>query len=376
MPRMLFAAAHRPGRSPSQRYRFEQFMPYWQQQGWSYEYAHLIDAHDDARFYAPGDIMSKGKIFVKSWLRRRHHVRIAHHFDIVFVQREAFMTGSTRFERGFKRSGAKLVFDFDDAIWHMDVSRGNRHLRWLKNPGKTADLIAMADLVIAGNDYLAEYAHHHNDKVVVIPTVIDTDAYRNQEQRQAQEQQTVTIGWTGSLTSVVHLEPALPLLRRLQREHGDRLRFRVISDKAFTDPELKVDGVIWNAQEEARQLDAIDIGIMPLPDDEWSRGKCGFKGLQYMGMGKAVVLSRVGVNTSIVQDGVNGFLASTEAEWMEKLSRLIADADLRRRLGAEARRTVQERYSVAVWRDRYLELFNELIKTNGSNDRPETHRAQ
>lgn len=359
MPRMLFVAAHRPGRSPSQRYRFEQFMPFWAAHGWQVEYAHLIDAGDDAHFYAPGNLLNKGRIFVKSWLRRRHHVRMAHHFDIVFVQREAFMTGSTRFERGFKASRAKLVYDFDDAIWHMDVSRGNRHLRWLKNPGKTADLIAMADMVIAGNEYLAEYAHHHNDNVVVIPTVIDTEAYRPVD-RDAGDGP-VTIGWTGSLTSIVHLERALPMLRRLQRAHGDRLRFRVISDRVFSDPGLDVDGVIWNAAEEAAQLGAIDIGIMPLPDDEWSRGKCGFKGLQYMGMGKAVVLDRVGVNPSIVQDGVNGFLASGDAEWERKLSALIADADLRRRMGTEARRTVEQRYSVNAWRERYLQLFNGLL---------------
>lgn len=347
-------------------------MPYWQERGWRFKYAHLIDAGDDAHFYAPGNLMNKGRIFVKSWMRRRHHVRLAQHFDVVFVQREAFMTGSTRFERGFKHSGTKLVFDFDDAIWHMDVSRGNRHLRWLKNPGKAADLIAMADLVIAGNDYLAEYARHHNDRVVVIPTVIDTDAYsvrQGQGQEQGRtpnnEQRPITIGWTGSLTSIVHLQAALPMLRELQRVHGRQLRFRVISDKVFSDPQLNVEGVVWSAEDEARQLEAIDIGIMPLPDDEWSRGKCGFKGLQYMGMGKAVVLGRVGVNSTIVQDGVNGMLAATEAEWKEKLSLLIADADLRRRLGTEARRTVEERYSVNAWRDRYLELFNGLLK-NGS----------
>ncbi len=360
--RILFAAAHRPDRSPSQRYRFEQFVPYWKEHGCSFEYAWLIDADDDASFYAPGNYFSKARIFLKSWMRRRHHVRQAAHTDIVIVQREALMTGSTRFERGFKSSGAKFIFDFDDAIWRLDVSKGNRHLRWLKKPGKTADLIAMADLVIAGNDYLAEYARHHNDNVVVVPTVIDTDRYVPIDAPRSTTDNTVIIGWTGSLTSVVHLEQALPMLRELQKKYGERLRFRIISDRVFADPQLNVESVIWNAENEVDQLHDIDIGIMPMPDDEWSRGKCGFKGLQYMGMGKAVVLAAVGANTSIVQDGVNGFLAHNPNEWIEKLSRLIDDAELRTRLGCAARTTVEERYSVKAWRDRYLQLFNELVK--------------
>ena len=143
--------------------------------------------------------------------------------------------------------------------------------------------------------------------------------------------------------------------------HGDRVRFKVISDHLFSDPELPITACIWNADTEAEDLEDIDIGIMPLPDDEWSRGKCGFKGLQYMGMGKAVVLGAVGANLDIVQDGVNGFLASTEEEWTEKLGRLINDADLRRRMGSAARDTVVERYSVIAWRDRYIELFNQLM---------------
>ena len=170
------------------------------------------------------------------------------------------------------------------------------------------------------------------------------------------------IGWTGSLTSVAHLQLALPMLRDLQAKLDNKIILRVISDRPLEAPGLKVENVRWNGATEAEDLAGIDIGIMPLPDNEWSRGKCGCKGLQYMGMGKAVVLSRVGVNSTIVQDGVNGFLASTDAEWAEKLSKLIADSDLRQRLGKAARQTVEEKYSVIAWRDRYLDLFNEMTR--------------
>jgi len=360
MPRILFVAAHRPDRSPSQRYRFEQFAGHWAAHGFSHEYAWLIGAEEDRVFYATGHVLAKMGIFVRSWLRRARQVARVKEFDLVIVQREAFMTGSTRFERRLAASGVPLIYDFDDAIWHLDVSDANRRLRWLKDPNKTSKLIGMADLVIAGNAHLAAYAAQYNNRVEMIPTVIDTDHYLPAPEP-ARADGKVVIGWTGSYTSLAHLRKELPMLRALYAQWGDRIIFRIISDRDLEAPELPIENIRWNSATEVQDLRGIDIGIMPLPDDEWSRGKCGFKGLQYMGMGKAVVLGRVGVNTTIVQDGVNGLLASGQEEWLEALGRLINSSDLRTRLGIAARRTVEEGYSVRAWRDRYLQLFQTLL---------------
>ena len=152
------------------------------------------------------------------------------------------------------------------------------------------------------------------------------------------------------------------MLLGLQREFGDRIGFRFISDRAIEVPGLDVENVRWSSASEPEDIAPIDIGIMPLPDTEWSRGKCGFKGLQCMAMAKAVVLADVGVNRAIIQDGVNGMLARNDAEWTDRLRQLITNADLRHRLGAEARRTVERHYSTLAWRDRYLELFAELTQ--------------
>ncbi|MCB0793240.1 MAG: glycosyltransferase family 4 protein [Flavobacteriales bacterium] len=368
MPKILFVAAHRPGRSPSQRYRFEQFLPYWKKHGWTAELTWLIDEADDAVFYSKGQLAGKARIFLKAWRKRWEHVRKAAEADVIFVQREAFMTGSTRFERALKASGRPFIFDLDDAIWRLDVSEGNRHLRWLKDPGKTGRIAALADLVIAGNPHLGEQAGAWNRNVEVIPTVVDTERYQVIRSR---AEGPVVIGWTGSQTSMTHLLPALPMLRRIQQRFGERVAFRIIADRPFSDPGLNVEGIVWRESTEPEDLNAIDIGIMPLPDDEWSRGKCGFKGLQYMALGKAVVLSSVGVNTQIVKHGQNGLLACTDAEWEEALGRLVEDADLRAKLGNEARRTVEEEYSVRRWRDRYLELFNDLTTSHGYHRRTE-----
>jgi glycosyltransferase involved in cell wall biosynthesis len=136
----------------------------------------------------------------------------------------------------------------------------------------------------------------------------------------------------------------------------------VIGDAQFADGELGIQGRPWTAENEVSELAEIDIGIMPLPNDEWAKGKCGLKGLTYMSLGIPAVMSPVGVNSEIIQDGVNGFLADTQEEWLEKLSLLVENAGLRRSIGAKAAETVRDRYSVIAWRDKYVELLDRLAK--------------
>lgn len=358
MPRLVCFVPHREDRSPSQRYRLEQFFPYFREKGWEVVYANLLTEADDRIFYAPGHIPGKLGILLGAIRRRMRQIAALRPDDIVIVHREAFMTRGTFFEQAIRRKVRHLVFDFDDAIWHMDVSEGNRKLAWLKDPSKTGRIIALADKVIAGNDYLADHARQFNPQVEVIPTTINVERYR--PQHTARPDGAVVIGWTGSHTSLAHLRQFLPVLYRVQQQLAGRVVFRVISDRPVEAPGLAVENVRWSSATEVEDLAALDIGIMPLPDDPWSRGKCGFKGLQYMGMGKAVVLSDVGVNSVIVQHGVNGLLARTEEDWVRHLRQLVEDADLRSRMGQAARQTVVDHWSVQAWRQRYLDLFHEL----------------
>ncbi len=357
--RILFVAAHRPDRSPSQRFRFEQYLGFLKENGFGYDFSWLISENDDKKFYSPGNIRTKLFILIKSYWKRWKDVWRSSEYDIIFVQREAFMTGSTFFERRFKRSGAKLVFDFDDAIWNLDVSEGNRRFGWLKNPGKTAELIAMSDLVIAGNQYLSDYARRHNKNIVIVPTTIDMDEYSVQARSESQGK--ICIGWSGSITTIKHFGFALPFLRKLKSKYGDRIEIKVIGDGSYVNEELDIRGLVWKKDDEINELSSFDIGIMPLPDDEWAKGKCGLKGLQYMALGIPTIMSPVGVNAEIIRDGDNGMLATTTEEWVEKLEMLINSPDLRKGMGARARATVEMDFSVRCWKPVYLRLFDQLI---------------
>lgn len=374
MPRILFIASHRPGRSPNQRFRFEQYLGHLEREGFECELSYLISEADDRMLYKQGNLMSKVAFVGRSIAKRRADVARMDRFDIIFVCREALMTRSTLFERAFRRGRAKMIYDFDDSIWLTNVSDANRRWSWVKDAGKTSKLIALADQVLAGNAYLADYARRYNAHVTVMPTTIDTDEYLP---RTSRADGPVVIGWSGSLTTIQHFKHAAPALLQVRKKYGDRIAIRVIGDGSFRHEELGIHGLPWRKETELDDLRAIDIGIMPLPDDEWARGKCGLKGLQYMALAIPTLMSPIGVNSDIIQDGVNGFLPRSEAEWVEVISHLVEDAELRGAIGTAARRTVVEQYSLQAWHQRYVGFFNKLIDRpeHGNQDSSKDHYA-
>ncbi len=351
MPKILFLVAHRPNRSPSQRFRFEQYLDFLQNEGFEYKFSYLLSAWDDKYFYSKGNFLLKAFIVLKSIFKRFNDIRVASNYDVAFVQREAFMLGTTFFERQIGKR-TKLIFDFDDSIWKMDVSKGNERLKWLKNPNKTKELISISDLVFAGNDYLKEFALQFNQNVVIIPTTIDTEEYRPNKKPKDK----ICIGWSGSKTTIKHFETALPFLKQLKQKYGDNIYIKVIGDH-YSDAELSISGSPWKKDTELEDLNEFDIGIMPLPDDEWTKGKCGLKGLQYMALEIPTIMSPVGVNSEIIEDGKNGFLADKENEWAEKVSLLIESSEIRKEIGKAGRETVMERYSVHSKKENYLKYL-------------------
>jgi glycosyltransferase involved in cell wall biosynthesis len=355
MKRVLFLVMHRPNRSPSQRYRFEQYFDYLADNGIICHMSYLIDPQDDKVLYQPGKYTAKLWILIKSILKRHSDLYRVKNFDYIFIQREAFMTGTTIFERLLAKSKKPIIFDFDDSIWLLDENAANRNLSFLKNPNKTKRIISLSSTIVAGNEYLADYARQFNTNVKIIPTTIDTKKYQPIPKKPSE---TVVIGWTGSFSTIKHFEDIVPVLLRIQAKYGDKVKFEVLGDPDYENHELGIKGLPWRAETETKDLNRFDIGIMPLPDNEWTKGKCGAKGLQYMGMAIPTIMSPVGVNSTIISDSENGFLAGSKDEWYEKLSQLIDSPILREKLGSAGRKTVEEKYSVTANQERYLELFN------------------
>lgn len=359
MKKILFITAHRKDRAPNQRFRFEQYTSYLSANGFECTLSPLItSAEEDNRFYSSGSLFGKLTLGVNLGWRRLRDVLRANSFDIIFIAREAFIAGSIFFENRLSASKAKIIFDFDDAIWMDVISGNNQKFSWLKDGSKTGKIITLANLVFAGNEYLANYARKFNAHVSIVPTTIDTELYKPNYNPNKQK---LTIGWSGSVSTIEHFQYAIPALQAIKKKYGNKIEINVIGDGNFRADELGVIGKPWKMETELEDLQQIDIGIMPLPDNEWTWGKCGLKGLQYMALEIPTIMSPVGVNTQIIDDGVNGFLANETDEWIAKISRLIDDADLRITLGKAGRKTVVEEYSVQSLQGTYLKYFNSLL---------------
>lgn len=357
MKQVLILVAHRPQRSPSQRYRFEQYLPYLEQQGYAFTYSNLINETNDKLFYGPGNILKKIFILLNTLHIRWKDIRRFKQFDIIFIQREALFFGTSYVEKAAYKSGAKVVFDFDDSIWLPDTSPGNKKFAWVKKPQKFFDTVNYAHVVIAGNAYLAAKANVPAT-TRVIPTTIDTNFHKPIPVKKVNH--SVTIGWAGSISTLKHFETLIPVLQQLKSEFGDQLHIKLMGQASYQHPQLEVESVIWTHETEVEHLNSFDIGVMPLPNDEWAKGKCGLKALTYMACGVATVASAVGVNTEIIESTKNGFLVSTNNEWLEVLRQLILNNNLRQSIGYAGRQRVETAYSVQKWKKIYLESFNSL----------------
>lgn len=352
--KVLALTLHRKGRSPGQRYRFEQYLTHFEDHSILFKISPLLKSKkDDEIFYGSGNLISKSIVGLIALFRRVLDLMRARRYDYVFIFRDAFFFG-TFFERTLKTLGCKLIYDFDDAIWLKDENPNQGVFNKLKNPGKVATICKLADVVIVGNEYLKKYAEQFNDNVRIIPSTIDFSDYGKASKKQHEG---ICIGWTGSFSTIKHFETILPALEQIKTKYKDKVYFKLIGDPDYVNSLLDIKGHLWNAETEAEDLSELDIGIMPLPDNEWTRGKCAMKGLQYMALEIPTIMSPVGVNSDIIEDGENGCLAGSTEEWVEKLSRLIESEPLRKRIGEAGRKTVERDFSAEANKDKWLAAF-------------------
>jgi glycosyltransferase involved in cell wall biosynthesis len=328
------------------RFRISQYLPYLATQGIDVTVAPFYDREFFRLVYEPGRHARKALLFLEQTAARVMAIARADRYDAIWIYREALPIGPPILESVLSLCRRPLLYDFDDAVFLPNTSEANRYLAALKFPGKTGWIIRRAAQVIAGNEYLASYARGLNPSVHVIPTAVDTDVFVPRSGVPAVGAPLV-IGWIGTPTTAPYLMPLGATLAALAKRHA--FTFRISgggADLAF--PGVDIEHPQWSLEGEVALFNGCDIGVYPMPDDDWARGKSGFKAIQFMACGVPVVASPVGINVEIIQDGVNGFLASTPAEWEHTLGTLIADPELRHRMGAAGRRTVEARYSIQV----------------------------
>lgn len=339
--------------APSQRFRFEQYMPFLSEK-FTVETHSFISSKAWINLYKKGNTIGKIWSVILGFVKRFGLLFRLGKTDFVFIHREASPIGPPFFEWVIANIlKKKIIYDFDDAIWLSNTSSSNSIIRGLKWHSKVRSICRWSYKVTCGNEFLADFAKQFNSNVIVIPTTIDTDNEHNKTIDY--QRNTKVIGWTGSHSTIQYLDDFIPILRQLAET--ETFTFLVISDLKPTFELEQMRFVPWSKTNEIEVLSTIDIGIMPLPESDWTRGKCGFKGLQYMALGIPAVVSPVGVNKDIIQNNNNGCIATTPEEWISALKRLLNDTTFSSAIGLKGQQTILSKYSVNATKQSYFHVF-------------------
>lgn len=339
----------------SARQRFKAYEPYLDRYGFKLEIAPLLD--DD---YLAPRLKNGRQSFLpvaRGYLSRVRKLSSQKGISALWVHCEAFpyLPGFAERLAGIHRK--PIVFDFDDAIFHNYDQHKNKIIRRVLGK-KLVPLVKQAHLSMCGNAYLEAWVKLHSDRTKIVPTVVDIETYIPSDF--AKRTEISCIGWIGSPSTWNYVVPILQLLKDVcQNECAAAL---IVGSGQLQEQVNGFNYHDWSEATEVAAIQSMDIGIMPLTDSPWARGKCGYKLIQYMACGLPVVASPVGVNADIVEHGVNGFLASTKQEWHEALTTLLRDPALRQRMGAAGRKKVESDYSLQVWGPRVAEMFQGVME--------------
>jgi glycosyltransferase involved in cell wall biosynthesis len=339
----------------SSRMRFYQYLPFLESQRIHVETAALLD-DSYIRNINSGNSTDWPSI-LGSYMQRVRSLARSRQFDLVWVEAEIFPWLPHWAELWLSWKGIPYVVDYDDAAFHRYDLHSIKAVRWLLAQ-KIDQVMKRAALVVAGNSYLAHRARQAGSRrIEILPTVVDLKRYAPQPSRRGCD---FVIGWIGSRSTTRYLLPLQEVLRQATKWEGASVRFVGSGKWSFTG--VPTDFVDWSESCEVQAIQSFHVGIMPLQDDPWARGKCGYKLIQYMACGLPVVASPVGVNGEIVEHGVNGFLADTEAEWLAALSELRSQPQLCEELGRAGRRKVESTYSLEVTAPWLAELLKSAAK--------------
>jgi glycosyltransferase involved in cell wall biosynthesis len=303
---------------------------------------------DEGRRFAAGGIPSRARIALGA--RRRLRAQVASldgTADTVLFQRQADMLPTVALERA-AAAGRRVVLDIDDAIWHDGPAAGGHPLARLKGSRRKVDWIASrADVVIAGNELLADFLSTRSRDVRVIPSLVDVERVPVRVHEDAGE---VVAGWIGSQTTVGFLDAMRPALERMASAVAPcTLELLVVGGEIAPVRGVRTTVVRWSEAAEREALERMDVGLMPLDDTPFTRGKCAYKALQYMASGIPVVADDVGISAEVIGDGRGGLIARSHDEWAQAVAQLAGDAALRAQLGAEGRRRVASGFSYERW---------------------------
>lgn len=357
----VLALATYPIEAAATRFRLAQFVGPLAERGIELDVRPFLDASQFARLYGRSSRARTAAGLARSLLRRCRDVAAGPRYDAIIVQREAMLLGPPVVEYALGRLLRRpIVLDLDDATYlQYESPTHGRLASALKWFGKTDDLIRWARVVTCGNSSIADYVGRHGKPTVIIPTVVDTEQFRPRATPAASEPP--MLGWVGSHSTFPYLESIFPALETLARDRPVRLKVVGSGREAVRLAGVEVECLEWHLGREVEDFQSIDIGLYPLPEQEWASGKSGFKSIQYMAVGIPFVVSPVGACAEIGEPDVTHLAASSTADWVQALNVLLSDPSLRRQMGDAGRRHSLAHYTVATQADRLAAVLRGLL---------------
>jgi len=352
--KILIICPYPEGVAPGQRLKYEQYFDSWRYSGYELTVSPFISLTFWKFVYQKGHLFQKLIWTIWGYLRRIYDVIRAPFFDGIYICLWATPFGPPVFERLLLLSNRKMIYDIDDMIFLGHSSEANKKIKGLKGRSKMTYLMKRAKHVICCTPKLEEFVLQYNLNTTDISSTINTDDY--QPKLNYEKKETITLGWSGSHSTSKYLHLLDEVLQELSNLYP--IKLRVIGDASFMVDGVQLEAIDWSRESEVNELSKIDIGLYPLPDEPWVYGKSGLKALQYMALGIPTVASDIGANKRVIEHKVDGFLVQTHKDWITIISNLIEDVNLQESIGREARKKVEQEFSVKVNEQKYLDILN------------------
>lgn len=355
--RILVLCPHPVNVAPGQRLKYEQYFPFFREAGYEIKVSPFMTMRFWNIVYTKGHFLEKVFWTIFGYFKRIFDLFRVPFYDGVYVFLWVTPFGLPLFEFVCRLFSKKIVYDIDDMVFLGHSSEANRFFQSLKGKKKMIYLMGKSDHVITCTPKLDEFVRKFNTNTTDISSTINTEEYIPINQYKNEDQ--IVLGWSGSHSTSKYLKLLEAPLKKLQ----ERVNFKllVIGDGSFNIPGINIEAIDWKEEDEVKNLQKIDIGLYPLPDEPWVYGKSGLKALQYMALGIPTVASSVGTIHRIIDSGTNGFLVLENNEWENILFNLINDAETRKKVGTNGRTTVEDRYSLIANKDTYLSIFEHIF---------------
>jgi L-malate glycosyltransferase len=362
--KILFLVPYPFDKAPSQRLKFEQYYKYFENNGFAITKSSFISEAFWKVIYKKGFWMAKLFYTCAGYFRRLGILFSLRKYDIVYIHLWVTPLGPPFFEWLVCKISRRTIYDIDDLIY-IPKTGVNHLILKIKGKNKPLFLMRKVDHVITCTPYLDQFVRKYNSNTTDISSTIDTNKYRPRQDYTISKRK-IVLGWSGSHTTAKYLYLLTSVFKALQEE-GIAFKLLVLGDTSFSIDGIDVVAIEWRESYEVKVISQFDIGLYPLPDEEWVYGKSGLKALQYMAAGIPTIATAIGTNFRIIENGVNGFLVKTDEEWRACIKKLIEDEALRKQIGQKGGRVVEDHFSVHANEEVYLSVLQKVLLSEPAN---------